>query len=524
MRLTLVLALVVAGACRTAPPAPAPAPAPTPAPRAPPGSGELHLVFTTDEHGWLSPLVDEGAKVQRGGVVALFDQLTRVEGYGPAAEGRARGWLLLSSGDMWTGPYETTLLEGAPMLAAMNRMGYAAASVGNHDFDFGVRTLSAHAGTATFPLLAANLVESATGELPRWARPFVVLEAGGLKVGVVGLTNFDSPISSDPRHLTGLTFLPYVEALEQWIPRARAAGADEVVVLIHEELARAAELMPVLRRHRVRAAAFGHHHQAGSRVDDGGTADLDDDVAVCNAGAYLRSYCRVDLRLEQGRLAARDVRVTPVERPQGEAVPRPDAALVDLVARAEENAQKIGGEVLVESKRALQRGVSGALGQLVVDTWLKALPYTQVAITNAGGLRQDLAAGPVRVRDVVSVLPFNNFLLVVDLTGAQLREVLANEESVAAGVRYTFTDGPGGRRISALTGADGKVIADDARLKVVINDFMYRGGDRYSIARHDAEPEETAIDWREPVLRALRELGKQGKALDRAPDDRARRK
>lgn len=537
MRLVLALALLVGAACRT-PDAPAAGPAGAGTPGASPGaapgtappsalpkgSGQLHLLFTTDEHGWLSPLVDADTRKQRGGVVALYDQLQHVEGYGADAARRAQGWLLLSCGDMWTGPYETTLLEGAPMVAAMGHMGYAAASVGNHDFDFGVRTLSEHSSKARFPLLAANLVESATGEAPRWVKPFTVVEAGGLKVGVVGLTNVDSPVTSDPRHLTGLAFLPYAETLDKWIPRVRAAGADEVVVMVHEVLGAADALMPTLRKHRVRAAAFGHHHQAGSRIDDGGTAELEDDVTVCNAGAYMRSYCRIDLRFDAGKLMERGVKVTPVELAPGATPTRPDAALVDIVKSAEHNAQKVGGEVLVESKRALQRGPTGALGQLVVDAWLKALPYTQVAITNAGGLRQDLAAGPVRVRDVVSVLPFNNYLLVVELSGAELRQVLANEESIAAGVRYSFSDGPKGRRVTSLSFNDGRPVADDARLKVVINDFMYRGGDHYTFAALDAEPEETAIDWREPVLRHLRELGRQGKALEQSPDDRARKK
>lgn len=534
MRLVLALALLVGAACRTpdATPAPGPAGAPdgaapqvaAPSQAAPKGSGALHLLFTTDEHGWLAPLVDADTRKQRGGVVPLYDQLQRVEGYGTEAARRAQGYLLLSCGDMWTGPYETTLLEGAPMVAAMGHMGYAAASVGNHDFDFGVRILSEHSSKAPFPLLAANLVESATGEAPRWVKPFTVLEAGGLKVGVVGLTNVDSPVTSDPRHLTGLTFLPYAEALEHWIPRVRAAGADEVVVLVHEVLGAADSLMPTLRKHRVRAAAFGHHHQAGSRIDDGGTADLEDDVTVCNAGAYMRSYCRIDLRFDAGKLTERAVKVTPVELAAGATPAKPDPILVDIVKSAEHNAQKVGGEVLVESKRVLQRGPAGALGQLVVDAWLKALPYTQVAITNAGGLRQDLAAGPVRVRDVVSVLPFNNYLLVVELSGAELRQVLANEESIAAGVRYAFSDGAKGRRITSLAFSDGRLVADDARLKVVINDFMYRGGDRYPFAALDAEPEETAIDWREPVLRHLRELGRQGKVLELSPDDRARKR
>lgn len=517
--LLLLAALLAVGGCRTAE---RPGAASERAATAPARAGELHLLITTDEHGWLAPLVDAERKEAQGGVVALFHQLTSAEGYQPGTEGRARGFLLMSTGDMWTGPYESTLLEGAPMVAAMNRMGYAAAAIGNHDFDFGVGKLGANGAAARFPLLAANLIEVATGELPPWVRPFTIVEAGGIAVGVIGLTNVDTPVTSDPRHLTGLSFLPYQEALERWIPRARAAGADEIVVLVHDELAFADVLLPTLRKHRVRAASFGHHHQAGARVDDGGTAALDDDVALCNAGAYLRSYCTIDLTIEAGVLTARAASIEPVRGAAGAPSPSADAELRAIVADAEQHAERIGGEVLVESKRPLRRGAQGELGQLVVDSWLAALPWVQAAITNAGGIRQDLAAGPVRVRDVASVLPFNNFLVVVELTGAELKQALAREESVAAGVRYRFKDAGGTRAVTSLTWQDGKPVADGEVVRVVINDFMYRGGDSYTFASWDDEPEETAIDWREPVLRRLRALGQQRHALEVTADDRAR--
>jgi 2',3'-cyclic-nucleotide 2'-phosphodiesterase (5'-nucleotidase family) len=481
------------------------------------------LLFTSDEHGWMHPLLDKQAGVERGGFVAIFDRFTRVEGYAPTPAAREAGYVLLSSGDMWTGPYESTVLEGAPMVAAMSHMNYAAAAVGNHEFDFGVRVIAERSKNARFPFLAANLVEVGSGQQPAWAKPFTIVDAGGVKLGIVGLTNVDSPVTSDPRHMTGLKFLPYVESLEEWIPKARAAGAQEVVVLIHEQMAVAPSLLSTLRRHNVRAAAFGHHHHADSRIDDNGTPDTNDDITLCNAGPYLRSYCRIDLTFVDRKLTNHDVKVTPVETPVGTQPPSQDPELVAIVKNAESSANLIGGEVLVENTQVMKRGADGAIGQFVVDAWLKALPYAQVAITNAGGLRQDLSVGPVRTRDVVSVLPFNNYLLVVDLTGAQLREILANDESIVGGVRFQYKVKQNVREIVQMTTYDGKPINDDDKLKVVINDFMYRGGDRYQFQRFDAEPEETAIDWREPVLRVLREMGKQAQKLEITPDDRAKK-
>lgn len=516
--LVVALVLLIVGGCRgTLGDAPV---APATSERA--GKARvLHLVLTADEHGWLSPLRDKSSGLLRGGIGAFWDRLTRVEGYAPGPRARAAGWLLLSSGDMWTGPYESTILEGRPMVSAMNHLGYAAAAVGNHDYDFGAAVLAEHARTSTFPFLAANLVERARGGLPTWVQPFTVVEVGGVRLGLIGLTNVDSPVTTDPRNLDGLSFVPYAEALETWVPRARAAGAEEVVVLVHDRTDVALELMPVLRRLGVRAAAFGHHHRAASWIDDNATPATNDDVVVCNPGAFLRSYCRVDLTFDGPRLSARAVEILPVEQRLDEPVPRGDARLEAIVADAEANAERVGGEVLVENARALKRGADGPLGQFVVDTWLDAIPTAQVAITNAGGLRQDLAAGPVRLRDVVSVLPFNNNLLLVDITGAQLREALANPEAVVAGVRYTVRDVEGTRVVESVTDRSGRPIPDTAVVKIIVHDFIYRGGDHFRFQSYDATAEETATDWREPVVHRLRTLSASRKALDVVPDDRA---
>jgi 2',3'-cyclic-nucleotide 2'-phosphodiesterase (5'-nucleotidase family) len=345
-------------------------------------------------------------------------------------------------------------------------------------------------------------------------QPYTIVEAGGLLVGVLGFTNVDSPVTSDPRHMTGLQFLPYEDALEHWAPLMRARGVDTIVVLLHDGFEAVTPLIPLFRKHGIHAVAIGHHHQGTTLVDDGGTPDAADDVLVCNSGSFLRSYCRIDLTFTHTALTAHAIKMTAVEQPLADPPPPADAVLSPIVAAAEHSANQIGGEVLVENTALLKRGRAGPLGQVVVRAWLDALPYAQVAITNAGGLRQDLAAGPVRVRDVVSVLPFNNYLLVVDLTGAQLKAVLESEESIVAGVAFKVATQDGKRVVSEMADSAGQPIPPERRVKVVINDFMYRGGDRYQFAKYDPEPEETAIDWREPVLRSLREKGKRGEKLE----------
>lgn len=477
----------------------------------------VRILLTTDEHGWIEPFLDRASGERKGGVVEAHKRFVELERLGDPSVA------LLSAGDMWTGPYETTVLEGTPMLQAMNVMGYRAVSIGNHEFDFGTKVLEKRSTEALFPFLAANLRDSATGALPTWVKPSTIIDVGGVKLGIIGLTNINSPETTDPRHLVGLEFKDYGPVLDDEVPKLHAAGAEHIMVLLHDRISAAHALLPKLKAHGIHLIGVGHAHEAGLFIDQNGTpADPSDDVIVCNAGPYLRSYCRIDFTFQGAAVVERNASIQQIASPIADGVMGLSPELEAIVVDTRKRAEKIGGELLAETKRPLTRK-DLSLGQFVVDTWLEALPYAQVAITNAGGIRQDLPKGKIRFRDVVSVLPFNNFLLVVDISGAELKQALANTESVASGVRYTYRDTATGRIVLDMRGPDGKHIGEEDRVKVVINDFMYRGGDRYTFRTWDSEPEETAIDWREPVLRHLRGLARANTPLDRKADDRAKK-
>lgn len=498
-----------------------PAPPPKAAPSqpdaapAPEQKRNLRLILTTDEHGWLLPLDDKERGLRLGGVVETFADLQTKQRLNQS------NVLLLSSGDNWTGPFESTVLEGAPMVKAFNRMGYAASAVGNHEFDFGTKTLQKRANEANFPFLAANVREAASGQAPAWAKAFTVVDTGTLKVGLIGLTFADAHAVTDAKNLVGLEFLPYEDALKATVPKVKAAGAEFLVVLLHDRMTEAQRLLPLLRELGISVVAAGHVHTPGLVIDDQVTPSVYDDVAICNAGAFLRSYCVVNVQLTGAKMTTLQAKIFRVETPIDATVEGADSELQAIVESAQKNADKVGGEVLAKSTKAIRRK-DQALGQLVVDSWLSALPYADVAITNRGGLRQDLKAGRVRVRDVRSVLPFNNTLVVIEMTGEQLREVLKNPEGIASGVRFSYqTSADGERVIRTLQRPDGTPIGDEERLKVVVNDFMYRGGDHFSLRAIDREPEETALDWREPLVRMLRGLTAEKKKLVYNADDRA---
>ncbi len=510
LRLTVLgAAVAVAGTAWGAPP---PAPAPKP-------PAKVMVFATSDEHGWLEPLTQKGTEAYQGGMAYFMGQLLTREGYRP------KDALLLSVGDMWTGPYENTVLQGRPMVQVMNAMGYDAAAIGNHDFDFGQDVLARRAQEAGFPLLSANLYQKGTRKPPPYAKPFAIVEANGVKVGLVGLTTVDTVYTTDARNTAGLDFGPYLDALRVAVPAARAAGAQVIMVMSHADLAEMRPLAGALRALGVNAVLCGHRHQGKLEVDDG-AAGAADDVIFCNPGPYARSYCRLDLTWDGGTYAlqAQKSSIELVAGNVAHPTAPPHEGLMGVAAEARSQAQAKGAELLANVPAGLHRSEPiHTMGYLVVDAWLEALPYADFAFSNQGGFRQDIEGGPVLLRDLVGAMPFDNYLLVVELTGEQMKEVLENLQTLPAGMTVDVTvDESGKRTVLAMTDRKGQPVAKDRTYRVVINDFMYRGGDRYRFKEWDPDPEETAIHWREPVVRLLRTATKANKPVPLATTPRFR--
>jgi len=169
---------------------------------------QLTVLYTNDEHGWMEPYQETAGAA---GVARLWRERENVTAEGP--------FLVLSGGDMWTGPALSTALAGESMADVMNAMGYQAAALGNHDFDFGLQALRARRAQSAFPFLSANLRDRQTGEIPDFAVPFLIREVNGIRVGVIGLTTTETAVDTRPEVVSGLRFLPYKDVLPQTIDR-----------------------------------------------------------------------------------------------------------------------------------------------------------------------------------------------------------------------------------------------------------------------------------------------------------------
>jgi 5'-nucleotidase/UDP-sugar diphosphatase len=447
---------------------------PSPAPGAESGATEtIVILHTNDFHGAIEPQ-GEGSGA-RGGLVNLVSWIDQLRAEDP------EGTLVLDAGDTFQGTYASNSTEGEVVMAAMNIAGYDGWTPGNHEFDWGQEVLRARIDQADFPVLAANVLDEASGEIWDAVQPYTIVEVGRARVAILGISYPDTPAINKPQNVAGLAFLGAEETVRRYLPELEAQ-ADLVVVLSHAgydadlALAKAVDGVDVI--------VGGHSHTfLESPRKIGGTL-------IVQAGAKGEVLGRLELTVDLasgevvdhvGRRALRPVTGDAVAV-NGEVKALVDAALADAAGTMN---QPIG-ETAVALKP--ERGGEFALGNLIADAMLAAEidgRPADIALHNNGGIRAGLPKGPVNYGQLYAVLPFDNQLMALDLAGAQVLEIL--EHAVAddpgtlqvAGVHFTFRmDRPVGQRVLEAS-VGGQALDLEALYRVVTIDYLAAGGDGY---------------------------------------------
>ncbi len=435
---------------------------------------ELVILYTNDEHGWMEAADDAG------GAAEMMGLWREQEGYtedGP--------FLILSGGDMWTGPAISTWFDGESMAEVMNAMGYDAAAIGNHEFDFGTAILQERMAQSEFPLLAANVRAKGTGELADFALPYVVQQVNGVQVGVIGLASTGTPQTTMPDHVAAFDFTSYREALETYVPRARADGAELLIVIGHICPEEMRALAPTAAELGVAVVGGGHCHGVYNEVVQG--------MTLMESGSFMDGYVRVELVFDTASDTVVSIETERKPNSGGE----PDAEVAAVVAGWRTLADEELNQVIGYADKPIGRH-SPAMYNLVTDAWLWAYPNADAALSNKGGFRQEIPAGEITLATIVGVLPFDNLLIDVELTGEQLiRNVECDSCSTVMG---------GMTSRGGYTLADGTPLDPAATYHVLVNDFMYAGGDGFRLQEYDPGAYNTAIDWRQPVIDWIRSL------------------
>jgi 5'-nucleotidase len=486
---------------------------------------DINLVALNDFHGNLEPskftytseLDGKPQTLRAGGIDTLAAALQ-------AWRKEDQQLLFVGVGDLVGGsPAMSSMWADEPAIEALNMMGLRVSPVGNHEFDPGrvellrqqnggcasprpakACKLAPGFGGAKFSYLAANVSDSATGKplLPG----FRIEEVKGVKIGLVGVVLKDTPSVAVSASVAGLTFRDEAEAVNRAIPQMRAQGAKVFIALVHQggktdepfdrpDCSRLeGDIVDIVRKldPAVRLVLTGHSHQGYQCKVDG--------RVVTQAGSAGHVLSRIHMQVDpaSGTIAAIDVRNVMMKPGQYPADPRMDAYLATVRERSRaalaRPVARLGAASIVRNASAAGES---PLGNVIADAVLAATRAqgAQIGFMNTGGIRKDLEAGAdltASFGQAQAVLPFGNTLVLMDLTGAQLRVLLeqqwarpaasdASVLQVSNGFSYRWDEGrpQGSRVVPGSVRLDGVPLDDARRYRIVANNFLAEGGDNF---------------------------------------------
>jgi len=436
-QLTLILSLlIILAACGNKP---------NPCPCSKGQCDTLVIISTNDTHSQIRDMPKLAAYVQ-----SLRDSFSYV--------------LVVSGGDIFSGSpvVDKHRERGFPMIDMMNRIGYTASALGNHEFDYGQEVLMQRARDAQFDFLAANA--AFTNDLRNLIKPYIIADVNGLKVAILGfIETGDAGIPSTlPENVEGVKFADALALIDTY--RSLRDSATVFVVLSHlgtSNDVRMAQLLP-----EADVIIGGHSHGAlPEGIDTCG-------VLITNTGAYMQSIGKTTLLLKEGKVISKKNELIAVS-----SLSVIDAELQRLVEVYESNPALKA----VVGKATADITGKEALGNLFTDA-MRTVHGFDIAVMNSGGLRiNSFPKGNIAFEDIYALDPFENQLHVYNLTLEELSALLKNTYNDKksdmlriSGAKYTLTLDPTdtNKALSiTITDAEGKPLKN-ATFKVGMSSYV----------------------------------------------------
>jgi len=505
---------------------------------------EIKLIAFNDFHGNLKtpatrvPVPDatqpNGYRLEPAGGVEQFSALVK------SLKQKNPNNAVITAGDLvGATPLLSALFQDEPTIEAMNMIGIDFHAVGNHEFDYGIKHLkrlqaggcaiNAQSGRpdcagrapypgANFPFLAANVVETATGKtvFPSYG----IKEFEGIKIGFIGMTLRGTPAIVRPGGTAGLEFRDEVETANALIPELKRQGVVNVVLLLHEGGVQAGgindckdfngALKDMVERldPAIQIVASAHTHRY--YVCEFG------DKLVTSAGSYGTLLTEIDVSIDRNtqKIISKRAKNIVVD-PKGAKDPLLTAHVAKYSALSEPLENRVVARVQTEITQAANAAGESTLGNLIADAHLFAANSPEkggavLAFNNPGSLRAPIlpgADGAVTYGALFRVQPFQNDLIVMTLTGKQLKDLLEQQFGasvaerprllgVSSGFSYTWDAArPRGEHVLAESmKLNGASIRPDLQYRVAANSFIAGGSEGFTIFRDGSERQVSVLD------------------------------
>lgn len=381
---------------------------------------KLTVLHTNDHHGrfWQN----------KDGEWGLAARATLIEKLRREAKTSGAHVLLLDAGDVNTGVPQSDLQDAEPDFRGMGKLKYDAMAIGNHEFDKPLKTIFQQRQWAGFPFLSGNIFYKNSGELVFPSH--VDLKRDDLKITVFGLTTEDTPKKSNPKNSEGLEFKAAVAEAKKFVPELRKKS-DVLIAVTHMghypdenhgphspgdvTLARQVDGIHLIVGGHTQKPLFEPDVQNGAII-----------VQAFEWGKYVG---KVDLEFKDGTLTLKKSELIPVNHKDAKSKIAEDKSMLKLLSPFKKKGDsgllvQVGdAEGVFSGERDEVRNKETALGALVTEAYREKF-NADVGLTNSGGIRASLPPGKVTYESVLTVLPFNNEVVTVTMTGEKLKDYL----------------------------------------------------------------------------------------------------
>ncbi|MCJ7580261.1 MAG: bifunctional metallophosphatase/5'-nucleotidase [Candidatus Aminicenantes bacterium] len=470
-------------------------------------STTLTIVHSNDTHGRYRPYT-----IKQDGEDRLIGGMEAVSHYLNAIRKSDKNVLVIDKGDILTGTIAATItykdVIGGVMVEFLNRLGYDLWNLGNHEFDKGIDNALGMAALAEFPTIQANIITSKDKKL-LVNKPYFIFERDNLKVGVIAVMeeNFLVEVSKD--RVEGLDVLPMVPTLNFYMEDLERE-TDLVIVIVHsgfKDGLRIAQEVPGI--------------DVILCASEEGRFQVENGVLVQSTIGHQQTLGYLKLDVEKGKIVNyeqkliwlwADIELNPS--------PRISSLVKDIEKAVGEECKKVIGEAKTDYMKldypTESLNVENELGNWITDV-MRWKTNAQIGLHNSGAIRSNIRAGSICIQDVFEVSPFNNTLVLFEISGKQLKDILeldverVRDRLQVSGLAYKYySHGKKvfGERVDfievngEIIVKDGKLLLPEKKYTVVSNDYVVgHAKDKYfGFSVPDSKDtlfllDQTLVDW-----------------------------
>ena len=439
---------------------------------------EFKIMHVNDTHGRVDAGKYDGMGLAR---VSTIVKQTRAED---------PNVLFLDAGDTIHGTVFASLTKGESVIRVMNEMGYDAMTTGNHDYNYGLDRIEKLQNTMNFPVLVSNLTYKDTGE--KAFKPYTIkILPNGVRIGIFGLATPETAYKTNPTNVEAVTFNDPIAAAKESVTALKAQGVNYIIALSHlgiDEDSIYTSIKIAQEVDGIDLIVDGHSH---TTLEEGMWVK---ETLIVQSGFYDKNLGEVTVKLnkdgskeETAKLFTKKYAMENIKK---------DPAITAIVDEVNKENEKITsvvvGEtpVILDGERNDVRAGETNLGDMITEAVL-AKTGAEGVITNGGGIRASIQKGTITRGDIISVLPFGNYVIVKEISGQDLKDAIENGIQSYPDTRGAFPHVAGftfkfdpmnevGNKVYDITFNDGEKLDLARTYKVATNDFMAVGGDKYT--------------------------------------------